>query len=135
MDVYHKVLHKLCEATEGKTSKTVNFKDLVKRLGFVGSYLEIYNFLSGEGWVAESPKADFVFLTHWGLAEVKKNSSAADGDSDETIKIYADQAINTCGELSKLLENFAGNSEMKNFPQIEKKLSELQNILDQVKNE
>lgn len=134
MDVYHKVLHKLCEATEGKTSKTVDLKDLVKKLGFVGSYLEIYKFLSSEGWVVESPKADYVFLTHWGLAEVKKSSSPNDNDSGAQIKKHANRALNSCRELSDLVEKFSQKVEMGSLPQIENKISELQNLLNQIKN-
>lgn len=134
MDVYHKALHKLFEATEGKSSKAVDFKDLVKKLGFHGNYLAIYNFLSGEGWITESPKADFVFLTHWGLAEVKKSSSPSEDKSNEDLKNQANRALNTSREISNLLESFAQNVEMSSLPSIEKKIAELQNVLNQIKN-
>ncbi len=47
MDVYHKVLSKLYQVTDGKDSHAVDLKDLVKSLGFLGSYDDILQQLSG----------------------------------------------------------------------------------------
>lgn len=134
MDVYHKVLHKLCEITEGKNSKAVDFKDLVKKMGFHGNYLAIYKFLSNEGWITESPKADFVFITHWGVAEVKKSSSGADGDSKAEIRKETNRALAVAKELSVSLESFAESLDQNDFPPVESKLSELQNIINKIKS-
>jgi hypothetical protein len=135
MDVYHKVLHKLCEVTEGNNSKAVNFMDLVKKLGFHGNYPEIFKMLSGEGWITESPKADFVFITHWGVAEVKKTSSpgGAAGANAE-LKKDANRALAASRELSTLLEDFIKDAEPENFPPVEKKFAELQIIITRISN-
>lgn len=134
MDVYHKVLHKLCEETKGKNSKTVDFKDLVKKMGFHGNYPAIYKFLSNEGWITESPKADFVFITHWGVAEVKKTSSGAKDNSKEELKKEANRAVAAAKELSLLFENFVESLDESDFQPIEKKFSELQNTVNKIKS-
>ena len=38
MDVYHKVLARLLEATGGRESEKVDIKELVKKEGFLSSY-------------------------------------------------------------------------------------------------
>lgn len=135
MDIYHNVLNKICELVEGKTSKAVDFKDLVKKMGFIGSYSEIYKFLSIEGWITDSPKADFVFLTHWGLAEVKKTASGGGTDnSSAEIKKEANRAYASAKDLTIMLENFAATADKESFSQIEKKIAELQASINNIKN-
>jgi hypothetical protein len=134
LDVYHKVLQKLCEAAEGKSSKTVDFKNLVKQMGFHGNYPDIFQRLSGEGWIAESPKPDFVSITHWGVAEVKKTASAASGgDANAEVKRAANRAAVESKELTALLEEFVRNPEKDNFAAVEKKIDELQTAIVQIK--
>lgn len=134
MDVYHEVLHNLCEAVEGKTSKAINFKDLVKKMGFHGNYPEIFRFLHNEGWIIETPKADFVSITHWGAAEVKKTSSGSSSTSNAEIKKEANRAISAARELTALLENFAGSLDESDLPPVEKKFSELHGIINKIKS-
>ena len=86
MDIYHKVIVKVYEATGGRDSQTVDLKDLVKKMGFIGHYADIFNRLSGEGWVAEDRKADFVRITHWGIAEAKKAAESNEPDRAELPK-------------------------------------------------
>ncbi len=57
MDVYHKVLVKLYEVTDGKDTQSVDFKDLVRTAGFLGNYNDIYDVMSSQGWISESKKA------------------------------------------------------------------------------
>jgi len=75
MDVYQKVLLKLYQVTGGKDSYTVDLKDLVKGQGFLGNYNEIFQMLNGQGWIAETPKANYVRITHWGVKEAKKSGN------------------------------------------------------------
>jgi hypothetical protein len=134
LNVYHKVLQKLCEVTEGKSSKAVDFKNLVKQMGFHGNYADIFQRLSGEGWITETPKPDFVSITHWGVAEVKKATSAVPAaETSSEAKREAGKAAAASRELSGLLENFAQNPEKDKFPPIEKKFDELQNTISQIR--
>lgn len=134
LNVYHKVLQKLCEATEGKSSKAVDFKNLVKQMGFHGNYTDIFQRLSGEGWIVESPKPDFVSITHWGVAEVKKSASPpAVVDTNTEAKREANKAASATKELTVLLEEFALNPDKNNFPPVERKFDELQSALAQIR--
>ena len=136
LDVYHKVLLSLYEAVDGKDSKAADFKDLVKKLGFYGNYSDIFKLLSGEGWIVETAKADFVRITHWGVAEVKKSSSSsstATADSNLETKREANKALAAVKELSLMLEDFARKAEKDSFSPVEKKFDELQNIINQIK--
>ena len=134
LNVYHKVLQQLCEATEGKSSKAVDFKNLVKQMGFHGNYADIFQRLSGEGWIVESPKPDFVSITHWGVAEAKKSaSSAGSSNTNAEIKREANRAAAASKELTTLFEEFAQNVDKDNFPPIEKKFEELQAAVAQIR--
>ncbi len=139
IDVYHKVLHKLFEATGGRDSKAVDLKDLVKKLGFHGNYTDIFERMSRDTWIIETAKPDFVWLTQWGAAEAKKtmgatpvsSASASDGNSD--LKRAATSAAAILKELAALIDNFAARADKTDFPPIEKKLGELQNTINQIK--
>jgi hypothetical protein len=133
IDVYHKVLHKLYEVTDGKDSKAVNFKDLVKQLGFHGNYADIFERLSRESWIVETAKPDFVRITHWGAAEVKKSSSSETTDSNAELKRETNRAAAATKELTLLLEDFARSSNKDDFSSVEKKFAELQNLINQIK--
>lgn len=134
MDVYHKVLHKLNEVTGGKDSMTVDFKDLVKKIGFHGNYDDIFERLSREGWITETSKADFVKITHWGVMETKKAPTVTNAESAAELRREANRTLAAAKELTELLENFLNDLEKSAFAKIEKKSAELQNLLVQVKD-
>jgi hypothetical protein len=50
MDVYQKVLLKIYQVTGGKDSQLVDLKDLVKNLGFLGNYGDIFQKLNEQGF-------------------------------------------------------------------------------------
>ncbi|HEX8735184.1 MAG TPA: hypothetical protein VF721_07685 [Pyrinomonadaceae bacterium] len=132
MDVYHRVLARLYEVTDGKDSKTVDFKDLVKSLGFLGNYPDIFERLSGSGWIAEDKKADFVRITHWGVLEVKKSPAA--NPSGSSLKNDANKAIAEAKELGLLLEIFAGEASKDNLAAVERKIDNLKTVINQIKS-
>ena len=134
MDVYHQVLHNLNEATGGKGGKAVDFKDLVRKMGFHGNYNDIFERLSGEGWIIETPKADFVSITHWGVSEAKKNAPSAGTSENDELRRQVTKAITGAKELAAVLERFSSKPAKENFPPIEQKLSDLQNLCAQIKN-
>ena len=124
MDVYHKVLAKLYQVTDGKDSQAVDLKDLVKNLGFLGSYNDILQQLSGQGWVAETPKLNYVRITHWGVNEIK-NSASDQPDNTLVVKKEANRLIAETKQFSIMLEEFASDASKENFAQVEKKLNDL----------
>lgn len=133
MDVYQQVLHKLYEITGGKDSKTVDFKDLVKKLGFHAHYADIFTRLSNEGWLIETPKADFVRLSHWGAAEAKKTSSPSNVESAVESDDDSAEMLATAKELTKLIENFRlKNSTPDDFASVRRKFEELRGFVDNI---
>jgi len=85
MDVYHKILVRLYDITDGKQSKTVDFVDLVKGEGFYPSYSEIFRQMSQAGWIAEAGRSDVVKITHWGIKEAKKSKSGGGTGFKESV--------------------------------------------------
>jgi len=133
MDVYHKVLLKLYQVTDGKDSQSIDLKDLVKGQGFLGNYDDIFQMLSGQGWIAETPKENFVKITHWGVKEAK-NSGNNLPDSTQRLKKEATQLISETKQLLIMLEEFVADSSSENFLEIEKKLHEINTAIGKLKS-
>lgn len=133
MDVYHKVLLKLYQVTEGKDSQTVDLKDLVKSQGFLGNYDDIFQLLSGQGWIAETPKLNFVKITHWGVKEAK-NSGSNTPDSAQVVKKEANRLVGETKQLLIMMEEIASDASKENFSQAEKKLAELSAAIGKLKS-
>lgn len=133
MDVYHKVLLELNEITGGRDTKAVNFKDLVKKMGFHGNYNDIFERLSREGWIIETPKPDFVSITHWGVSEAKK-SMAGDGTAAQIeLRRAVNKTVAAAKELAGSLETFSKDLSKDDFPPVEQKFDELQTLFAQTK--
>jgi hypothetical protein len=125
MDVYHKVLLKLYQVTGGRDSQTVDLKDLVKSLGFLGNYDDIFQMLNGQGWIADTPKLNFVRMTHWGVKEAHNSESSEPGTAAPPEKNESAHLIAETKQFLTALEKFASNSSKENFWQIEKKINEI----------
>jgi hypothetical protein len=134
MDVYHRVLSRLYEVTDGKDTKAVDLKDLVKSLGFLGNYPDIFERLSGAGWIAEDKKADFVRITHWGVLEVKKTPAAAASQSNNNLKSDAGKALAETKELGLLMEILANDTSKDNLATVERKIDNLKAVINQIKS-
>ena len=133
MDVYHKVLLKLYQVTGGKDSLTVDLKDLVKNQGFLGNYNDIFQILSGQGWISETPKLHFVRITHWGVKEIKKTS----GNEPDNAQILQKETARITSETKQfliLLDEFSSNASKENFAQIENKISEINAAIGKLKS-
>lgn len=136
MDVYQKVIVRLYEVTGGRDSLPVDFKDLVKKLGFYGHYSSIFERLSREGWIAEDRKADFVRITHWGISEAKKAQQLEGnaGDSNEQpIDKNAMNCANIAKEFAALMENFAKSASAENLKKARTKFTDLETAFNLVK--
>lgn len=132
MDVYHKVLVKLFEATGGRDTQTVDLKELVKSEGFLGNYNDIFQLLSGKGWIAETMRADAVKITHWGVKEARKSQSGVP-DNSFAVKRETNKMISSVKELLILIDEFASDTSKGNLAQVEKKLSEVDSVIDKLK--
>ena len=134
MDAYHQVLVKLLEETQGRDSKSIHFKDLVKSLGYHGNYPGIFKRLSEEGWIAEDMKADFVRITHWGVAEAKKAKSQADGVAAPTSERAA-KCVPLAKEFISTLERFAKDASKDNLKNAVEKFGEMELAFNLAKND
>lgn len=119
MDVYHKVLAKLFEATGGRESEAVDLKELVKKEGFLPSYPDIFQHLSRQSWIAETPRADVVKITHWGISEAKK-TAASGADRGQTVKRESTRVISEARELIAILEEFSNDPGRESFAKAER---------------
>ncbi|HSK74035.1 MAG TPA: hypothetical protein VK892_20210 [Pyrinomonadaceae bacterium] len=133
MDVYHKALVKLYQETNGSEAHLVYFIDLVKKLGFMGSYDDILRTLSGQGWIAETGKDNWVKITHWGVKEAQKSLSG-EGESEQTVKKEVIHIISEARDFINLLDNLAADTSKENFAAVEKKVSELNEAIDNLKS-
>ena len=134
MNVYHQVLVKLYEETEGKSGKAVNLMNLAKTLGLHGNYTDIFEHLNVAGWIAEASKADWVTITPWGVKEARKALENPGGANDARQQIvrHSNLAASLAKELSVLLETQAQNPEA-DFAQASRKAVDLQAAVAQIK--
>lgn len=77
LDVFHQVLAKVHELAGGNPRQMVSIVDVLKQEKLFGSVDMILNKLQAEGWVADAPKKDHVFVTTWGIEEVRRSSAPA----------------------------------------------------------
>lgn len=134
MDVYHQVLIKLYEESEGKTGKTVNLMTLAKSIGLHGNYGDIFEHLNREGWIAESVKADFVVITPDGARQARKTLDGAGGNQANKLEVthHLNRTAALARELADLLEAKAKDS-VDDFTEITAKMTELQTQMAQLK--
>ena len=72
LDVFHQVLAKVHELAGGNPRQMVSIVDVLKQEKLFGSADMILNKLQAEGWIADAPKKDHVFVTTWGIEEVRR---------------------------------------------------------------
>ncbi len=135
MDVYQKVLVKLYEVTGGKDSQTVDLKELVKGLGFLGNYPDIFKQLSRQGWIAETRRSDVVSITHWGIKEAKKAGVSSGGES-ESLKIISretERLKSDTKQFSIMLDEFSADKTKENFQSLENVFGQLADAVSKIK--
>ncbi len=136
MDVYHKALVKLYDATGGRDSQAVDFKDLVKGLGFLGNYEDVTQNLSTQGWIAETTKANFVKITHWGVKEAQKSLAGGGGvDESAQMKKSANRLKEETKQFLIMVEEFSSDVSKEKFAQVEKKSGEINAAISKIKSD
>jgi hypothetical protein len=133
MDVYHRVLVKLYEVTGGRETETVDLKELVKKEGYLGSYPQIKEHLSGQSWITETSRVDSVKITHWGAKEAK-NSQSGGSDGTQASKKEINRTIGDTRELIIFLEELANDVSKENISRVEKKLGEINSAIQKLKS-
>lgn len=124
MDVYHKVLVKLLEASGGKESALVDLKELVKKEGFLPSYPQIREHLSRESWITETNRGDSVKITHWGIKEAKNSAAGGESANVEFNRALA-KAQSEAAELSSMLGALGSDPDIESVVRTEKKAADL----------
>ena len=133
MDVYHRVLAKLYEITGGRESEAVDLKELVKKEGYLGSYPQIKEHLSGQSWITETSRLDSVKITHWGVKEAKNSQTSGGSDSNAARKEIS-RTISDTRELIIFLEELANDVSKENILKAEKKLGEINSAIQKLKS-
>ena len=133
MDVYHRVLVKLYEVTGGKP-ETVDLKELVKKEGFLGSYPQIFEHLSRQSWIIETPRVDSVKISHWGIKEAQIAQSSGGGNDLLAVKKDVNRTISETRELIKIFEDLANDVSKDNIARAEKKLGEINSAIQKLKS-
>lgn len=77
LDVFHQVLTRLYELAGGNPRQMVSVVDVLKQEKLFGSAEMILDKLQAEGWVADAPKRDHVYVTTWGIEEVRRVTAPA----------------------------------------------------------
>ena len=77
LDVFHQVLTRLHELAGGNPRQAVSIVDVLKQEKLFGSAEMILSKLQAEGWVADASKRDHVYVTTWGIDEVRRVSAPA----------------------------------------------------------
>lgn len=133
MDVYHKVLTRVYELSEGRDSVDVDLSDVTKKEGFFPSIDDITHFLAGESWVTETPRKYVVRITHWGAAEAKKTLS---NTPDKALAVTKDsnKTLAETKEFVIMLEEFATGPSSAKLDVIEKRYAEIGVILERIRS-
>lgn len=77
LDVFHQVLKRLYDLAGGNPRQMVSAFDVLKQEKLFGSAEMILNKLHTEGWVTDAPTRDHVYVTTWGIEEVRRMSAPA----------------------------------------------------------
>jgi hypothetical protein len=75
LDVFHQVLARLLEVAGGNPRQMVPIVDVLRQEKLFGSVDMIQAKLEAEGWIAVAPKKDHVFVTTWGIEELRKTAA------------------------------------------------------------
>ena len=131
MDVFHKILVGIYDASGGKDTVDVDYKELIKKEGFLSNIDSILKHLSDESWVTERGNYT-VRITHWGAAEAKRVMTDTPDKRALLIK-DANRTVTSTREFLIMLEEFAGDPSTKKLDVIEKRLSDIETLLAKVR--
>ena len=133
MNTYQEVIIKLYEATGGKDNKSVDLKEIVKKVGLLGNYPNIFSFLCEEGWIAEDIKQDYVRITQWGCAEAKKAQTPV-SEEEKAASANAKMLANVAKEFSDLAASYGNAPSDGNLKKVIAKFGELEKAVNQAKS-
>ncbi len=133
MDVYHKVLTKIYNVTDGRENADVDLAELLKKEGFFPSIDDIRTYMSSESWIAETNRTNIIRITHWGVAEAKRTLSNGP-DKKKLIEKDSSRLISTARELLVMAEELAGSPSEDKLKPIDDKISETAAIVNRIRS-
>lgn len=133
MNVYQKILVRLYEVTGGRDSKTVDFKELLKKEGFYPSYDDIFKQLSKDGYISDAGRSGMVRITHWGVKEARISQAGSDGTQRKTKKA-AKRLKDEAKQFLIMSEELAGDITEENFRLVEDKFDMVKNAFEKLKS-
>ena len=77
LDVFHQVLARLHELAGGNPRQLVSLVDVLRQEKLFGSADLITSKLHSAGWIADSSRQDHVYVTIWGIEEVRRAAGDA----------------------------------------------------------
>jgi hypothetical protein len=89
LDVFHQVLARLHEVAGGSPRQMVSIVDVLKQEKLFGSADMILNKLHSEGWIADASKKDHVYVTTWGIEEVRRTAGNAPAPAAPAVAVPA----------------------------------------------
>lgn len=108
LDVFHHVLSRLLEVAGGNPKKMVSIVDVLRQEKLYGSADTILTRLHSEGWIADAPTKDHVYVTTWGIEELQRASGPAAAKPAEPKNAAAlREAAGTAREVAELLDELA----------------------------
>ncbi len=75
LDVFHQVLARLLEVAGGNPRQMVSIVDVLRQERLFGNADMIVGKLQAEGWITDASKKDHVYVTTWGIDEVRRAGS------------------------------------------------------------
>lgn len=132
MNVYQKVLLRLYEETGGRDSKAIYLKDIVKEMGFLPSYEDIFNQMSHHGWITETRRSNEVNITPWGVREAKKVDKGG-GDNSREVNRAANKIKSEARELLVMTEELVDDVSEEHMKAVENKLAEVSDAVKSLK--
>ena len=134
MNVYQKVLVKLYDETDGRATKAVYLKDIVRDLGFFPSYRDIFSQMSHDGWITETSRSDEVNITPWGIREAKKLRSGVTDNSRE-IERVAGKLKAVVKQLLVVTEELVEDVNEENLAAVENEIEIVSETLSELKSQ
>lgn len=114
LDVFHQVLARLYEVAGGNPKQMVSIVDVLKQEKLFGSVDMILDKLHAEGWIADASKKDHVFVTTWGVDEIRRTVTPAAAPAPPATKAPAPknaaalrEAAGKARELAAALDELA----------------------------
>ena len=89
LDVFHQVLARLLEVAGGNPRQMVSVIDVLRQERLFGNADMIVSKLQAEGWITDASKKDHVYVTTWGIDEVRRASGPPPAAASSAARVPA----------------------------------------------